>query len=194
MNNTKRSGNATLILLVILSIALIGFAFMFLQNITLDTMQSLVNSAQISKANNPSSNSDVVSEETDEQYDSVKDSATESIVSDENRDDSYASREVVDELSFEIDNLSDRVDNLDAEIQNNKTSNVENEKIESEKALSDKNIYDVDNNKVYHIKRGDTLSQISKETGFSVQTLAKYNDIDNVNLIYANSSLQLPSK
>lgn len=45
---------------------------------------------------------------------------------------------------------------------------------------------------VYHIEWGDTLSKISKTVGVSVDALANHNEIKNVNLIYANSSLQIP--
>ena len=45
---------------------------------------------------------------------------------------------------------------------------------------------------VYHIEWGDTLSKISRTVGVSVDALANHNEIRNVNLIYANSSLQIP--
>lgn len=45
---------------------------------------------------------------------------------------------------------------------------------------------------VYEIERGDTLAEISLKTGVSVQTLAKVNDIDNVDWIYAGSALVIP--
>lgn len=45
---------------------------------------------------------------------------------------------------------------------------------------------------VRHIQWGDTLSQISLETGVSVPRLAQYNGIPHVDLIYAESSLRVP--
>lgn len=45
---------------------------------------------------------------------------------------------------------------------------------------------------VYDIKRGDTLSKISGEVLYSVDALAAYNHIRNVNLIYAGSTLRVP--
>ena len=48
--------------------------------------------------------------------------------------------------------------------------------------------------KVYHIQKGDTLSAISDKLLYSVDELAKYNQIKDVNLIYAGSSLRIPQK
>ncbi|MFJ2662549.1 LysM peptidoglycan-binding domain-containing protein [Arthrobacter koreensis] len=45
---------------------------------------------------------------------------------------------------------------------------------------------------VYWIEWGDTLSQISLESGVSVARLAEYNSIPNVDLIYAESALTIP--
>ena len=45
---------------------------------------------------------------------------------------------------------------------------------------------------VYTIKHGDTLCKISNIFGYSVQEIAEYNHIPNVNLIYANSALRVP--
>lgn len=45
---------------------------------------------------------------------------------------------------------------------------------------------------VYYINRGDTLSYISSVTGISVDELAEYNHIQNVNVIYAESALKVP--
>ena len=44
---------------------------------------------------------------------------------------------------------------------------------------------------VYYINTGDTLSDISRNVGVSVQKLAKTNMIDDVNLIYSGSALQI---
>ncbi|MET3172902.1 UNVERIFIED_ORG: hypothetical protein ABIB52_000730 [Arthrobacter sp. UYCu721] len=45
---------------------------------------------------------------------------------------------------------------------------------------------------VYLIRWGDTLSQISRDTGVSVERLAQYNSILNVDLIYADALLRIP--
>lgn len=46
---------------------------------------------------------------------------------------------------------------------------------------------------VYHIQWGDTLGKISGMFGISVDELAEYNHIRDVNLIYATSSLRIPT-
>lgn len=53
--------------------------------------------------------------------------------------------------------------------------------------------FDVDGNLVYLVKAGDTLTQVSRLTGYSVQELAEYNHIENVNLIYANQAIRIPA-
>lgn len=45
---------------------------------------------------------------------------------------------------------------------------------------------------VRYLVWGDTLSQISLETGVSVQRLAEYNSIPNADLIYADEMLTIP--
>lgn len=45
---------------------------------------------------------------------------------------------------------------------------------------------------IYTIKSGDTLTKISARTLFSVDEIANYNQIRNVNLIYTDSILRLP--
>lgn len=45
---------------------------------------------------------------------------------------------------------------------------------------------------VYNIVWGDTLSQISLDTGVSVKRLAEYNHIPNEDLIYADAILKIP--
>lgn len=47
---------------------------------------------------------------------------------------------------------------------------------------------------VYHIQRGDTLTKISGIFGVSVDELAEYNHIRNVNLIYTGSALRIPTE
>lgn len=45
---------------------------------------------------------------------------------------------------------------------------------------------------VYWIRWGDTLSQISLDTGVSVEHLVEYNAIRNADLIYADEALHIP--
>lgn len=45
---------------------------------------------------------------------------------------------------------------------------------------------------VYVIRWGDTLSQISLDTGVSVERLAEYNAILDIDLIYADAVLRIP--
>ena len=47
---------------------------------------------------------------------------------------------------------------------------------------------------VYVIQNGDTLSYISEQVGYSVDELAEYNHIADVNLIYSDSALRLPQQ
>ena len=49
-----------------------------------------------------------------------------------------------------------------------------------------------DNYITYTIKKGDTLSEIAKEYNTSVSELAKINNIENVDLIYAGNKLKIP--
>lgn len=49
-----------------------------------------------------------------------------------------------------------------------------------------------DGTTVYHIVWGDTLCDISRKLGFSVDELADYNKIRDVNLIYAESLMRVP--
>lgn len=53
-------------------------------------------------------------------------------------------------------------------------------------------VKDSDGTLVYMIQPGDILTKISAAFGYSVDELANYNQIRNVNLIYANSALRIP--
>ena len=44
----------------------------------------------------------------------------------------------------------------------------------------------------YIVQEGDTLSYVSTLLGYSVDTLAKLNNIEDVNLIYAGSAIMIP--
>ena len=52
----------------------------------------------------------------------------------------------------------------------------------------------VKDDNIYLINSGDTLTKISAKFGVSVDEIANYNQINNVNIIYANSSLRIPNK
>lgn len=54
--------------------------------------------------------------------------------------------------------------------------------------------HDLNGSPVYDIKPGDTLTSISHEFGFSVDQIANLNQIRDVNVIYAGSSLRIPTK
>lgn len=54
-------------------------------------------------------------------------------------------------------------------------------------------IVDPEGNMVYIVKKGDTLSFISGIVGYSVDELAEYNEISNVNLIYTDESIRIPA-
>ncbi|MCI8518703.1 MAG: LysM peptidoglycan-binding domain-containing protein [Clostridia bacterium] len=47
------------------------------------------------------------------------------------------------------------------------------------------------NHIIYTIKRGDTLSQIAKEFNVTIESIAKLNDIKDINLIYAGDRLRI---
>ena len=52
---------------------------------------------------------------------------------------------------------------------------------------------DVDGNMVYLVQKNDTLTKVSNLTGYSIQELAEYNHIENVNLIYIGQSIKIPA-
>lgn len=51
---------------------------------------------------------------------------------------------------------------------------------------------DRDGNVIYVIQRDETLSEISSKIGYSVDAIAEYNGIRNVNMIYEGSCLRIP--
>lgn len=55
-------------------------------------------------------------------------------------------------------------------------------------------VVDPEGNMIYFVKKGDTLSAVSKIVGYSVDELAEYNHIKNVNLIYIDESLRIPAE
>lgn len=90
--------------------------------------------------------------------------------------------------------------NAEKSKQEHKSDNKSTETIVSDSTLATESvdtkkgsvIIDKDGKKTYYIKPGDTLCDISRATGFSVDELAEYNDIRDVNLIYAKSVLRVP--
>lgn len=55
-------------------------------------------------------------------------------------------------------------------------------------------VVDPEGNMIYFVKKGDTLSAVSGIVGYSVDELAEYNHIKNVNLIYIDESLRIPAE
>lgn len=84
---------------------------------------------------------------------------------------------------------------ISSELGNNDTqkpSNGNSSMTDEEREILSSGKY-LDTDKVYIVVRGDTLTEISNEVGFSVDFLAAYNHIENPNLIYASESLRYPS-
>ncbi|MCI8621693.1 MAG: LysM peptidoglycan-binding domain-containing protein [Clostridia bacterium] len=50
--------------------------------------------------------------------------------------------------------------------------------------------YDI-NHILYTIKRGDTLTSIAREFNVTIESIAKLNDIKDINLIYAGDRLRI---
>ena len=75
----------------------------------------------------------------------------------------------------------------------NFTNIIDSKKLKFETMPTDEeNISDNEEYIIYTIKKGDTLSEIAKEYNTSVKELAKINNIENVNLIYAGNKLKIP--
>lgn len=55
-------------------------------------------------------------------------------------------------------------------------------------------VVDPEGNMIYFVKKGDTLSAVSGIVGYSVDELAEYNHIKNVNLIYIDENLRIPAE
>lgn len=91
--------------------------------------------------------------------------------------------------------------NAEKSKQEHKSDNMSTETIVSDSTLATVSVdaergnvvTDKKGNKIYYIKPGDTLCDISRATGFSVDELAEYNNIRDVNLIYAKSVLKVPN-
>ena len=78
---------------------------------------------------------------------------------------------------------------FDAPIQENITDDIMSEKYAG---FPHTHFDDTRNVWVYDIQWGDTLSDISRMFGRSVDSIAEYNHIQNVDLIYAESSIVIP--
>lgn len=91
------------------------------------------------------------------------------------------SADVSDEEQAEDDSVSESDDSPDRDSDRNGDSWLR----ESEAEI-------LDSDTVYHVEEGDTLASISDEVGISVDMLAHYNEISNVNMIYKRSSLVIP--
>lgn len=78
---------------------------------------------------------------------------------------------------------------------NSKSEPLDNQATKPFKISSQVSVRQDSNNiSVYDIKPGDTLTSISHEFGFSVDQIANLNQIRDVNVIYAGSSLRIPTK
>lgn len=115
---------------------------------------------------------DATPDSSGEQNPGTQDDTTDS--TDDSVDDS-------DEGQTEDDSVSESDDHPDRD--SDRTEDTEAREPESEYFDSDV---------VYTIVSGDTLVSISAETGVSVDMLAEYNSIRNVNVIYEDSSLVIP--
>lgn len=54
-------------------------------------------------------------------------------------------------------------------------------------------VIDIDGNMVYLVQKNDTLTSISGKVAYSVDELAEYNHIKDVNLIYEGECLRIPA-
>lgn len=99
--------------------------------------------------------------------------------------------------TFLVDQLSDTESPLENEFV--KTSDTEVSADDSEAVTypyyigTEFVVVDPEGNMVYVVKKGDTLSAVSRMVGYSVDELAEYNHIKNVNLIYVDESLRIPA-
>lgn len=99
--------------------------------------------------------------------------------------------------AFLVDQLSDKESPLENE--SVKTSDTEVSADDSEAVTypyyigTEFVVVDPEGNMVYVVKKGDTLSAVSRMVGYSVDELAEYNHIKNVNLIYVDESLRIPA-
>ena len=98
-------------------------------------------------------------------------------------------KESVDEdnTSHDVGDASD--DNISQDDLHSDVSREEN----SLQPLSELCVKDSDGNWVYVVKRGDWLSRVSGQLGWSVQELAEYNHISNPHLIYTDQSIRIPN-
>lgn len=85
-------------------------------------------------------------------------------------------------------------ENADTGVRNDTTSTIEDDEVVEHPYIGAKYVViDVDGTLVYLVKKGDTLSKISGLVGYSVQELAEYNHIQNVNLIYVDQAIRIPA-
>ena len=124
---------------------------------------------------------------------------TETVIPAPNEEDVIAEDEAVateasseEEADTELENDTESDDNEKSDKKSKKDSKDKSAD-ETSKKFDNKNIemFD-DGTAVYHIQKGDTLSYVSSVVGYSVDELAEYNSIDNVNVIYAGSAIRIP--
>lgn len=109
---------------------------------------------------------------------------------------------LTEKYAFDLQNMSNKVETK-AEVAVKSDTSVSSEITTKQESLDSPeaateypkpDIVEHDDQNVYIIKPGDTLTKISAALGYSVDELANYNEIRDVNLIYANSVLQIPKK
>ena len=71
---------------------------------------------------------------------------------------------------------------------------IPNSELSDTSSVTKKDMVVIQGDNVYIISRGDTLTSISAHYGVSVDEIAKYNQISDVNMIYADSALRIPNK
>ena len=58
--------------------------------------------------------------------------------------------------------------------------------------LADYNIHDT-SHRLYIVRRGNTLTQIAREYGVTIENIVELNGIANPNLIYIGETLRIPT-
>lgn len=165
------------------------------------------------ETNNQNSNDESEQETTETVTEDVTEPTTETVTEEVTTEtDTKVENESEKDVETETENIvNDDDDEKNNGLTDNPDETIEKEpeatitpndmtKTEYEKYLLDKqkeavkngqNRYN-DDDTAYKIVRGDTLSQISQRTGYSIQFLAEYNNIQNPNLIITGDLLYIP--
>lgn len=135
------------------------------------------------KPSSTTESNDSSDDTTEEQSTESTTEQSDSITEDEDSTDSDASSDTSSDIESESESGNNDV---------HKPSNDNDSMTDEEREILSSGKY-LDNDEVYVVVWGDTLTEISNMTGFSVDFLAAYNHIENPNLIYAGESLRYPS-